>query len=887
MKGLSKKFENTERSILAYDDALYAFEAEEEAYCEEAYEPEEEAYCEEAYELEEEVYYEEAYEPEEEVYYEEAYEPEEEVYYEEAYEPEEEAYYEEAYEPEEEAYYEETYEAQDMAEDSQYDADELLGLWSIDTSSVRKKKKAGMMDLAVIGMGALALILMTVIGIVYANSKKEAAHAAVFSDVGTQVVHIDVIGEKGLLAVADAWREKEAAEALKEQQKQEELEKEQEKDYDEIEYDKTVAVALSMTSVKKDLKIKFTNKETGKLIANAPFSVTVTKPDNKSEIWSDEDMDGIIYRKEIDSGNYKIAANAFTEERYGDYVLPIGKQLVDVKKDIVYKKIDVSAEVKKETESEAKVEDTKKNETVVESQLQDTVAWIESTSTANTYIEVLKSQVPDPVMMEENSDYFVLTAYSEMEPVSENRPGRIRVGKEQVNVTVGRQSQVQIMLSGYQNPDELNVRVESQNAMVATAFAENNRTIVITGESLGQTVVRVYVDAPGPDGMEEISADITVFVTGEKMLTMDMSQLTLLADVKAAIGYKIENATGEEVLKVISSDETVATVAVEGQKVMIAGWKEGSATITLAFMDGDKEVRTNCVVTVKKHPKNNVETKLTDEKGNQIYVIENNVYREAVYADYYSDGKFFIKGEVKYTGWQVIEGKVYFYTAAGEKVTGEQIIQGAKYHFAGDGSLITGSGTMGIDISKWNGKVDWEAVKNSGVSYVIIRCGYRGSSNGKLYEDQRFEENIKGATKAGLKVGVYFFTQATDEVEAIYEASFVLDRIKNYKISYPVFLDVEASNGRGDKIDKATRTAVCKAFCQTIQNAGYTAGIYANKTWLENKMNIAELGAYKIWLAQYVKEPTYAGRYDMWQYTCTGKVGGVSGDVDLNLSYIE
>ena len=147
-----------------------------------------------------------------------------------------------------------------------------------------------------------------------------------------------------------------------------------------------------------------------------------------------------------------------------------------------------------------------------------------------------------------------------------------------------------------------------------------------------------------------------------------------------------------------------------------------------------------------------------------------------------------------------------------------------------------------------------------------------------------FEENIKGATKAGLKVGVYFFTQATDEVEAVYEASFVLDRIKNYKISYPVFLDVEASGGRGDKIDKAARTAVCKAFCQTIQNAGYTAGIYANKTWLENRIDTGELGAYKVWLAQYVAEPTYTGRYDMWQYTCTGKISGISGDVDLNLS---
>ena len=114
----------------------------------------------------------------------------------------------------------------------------------------------------------------------------------------------------------------------------------------------------------------------------------------------------------------------------------------------------------------------------------------------------------------------------------------------------------------------------------------------------------------------------------------------------------------------------------------------------------------------------------------------------------------------------------------------------------------------------------------------------------------------------------------------------VIDRISGYRISYPVFLDVESSGGRGDKIDAATRTAVCKAFCSTIQNAGYTAGIYANKTWLNNKMDAGALGSYKIWLAQYAATPSYTGRYDLWQYKSTGKVSGINGNVDLNLSYL-
>ena len=165
-------------------------------------------------------------------------------------------------------------------------------------------------------------------------------------------------------------------------------------------------------------------------------------------------------------------------------------------------------------------------------------------------------------------------------------------------------------------------------------------------------------------------------------------------------------------------------------------------------------------------------------------MLENNVYREAVYADYYTAEKFFLKGAAKYTGWQTIGDKVYYFTAEGNPVTGEQVIQGAKYNFASDGSLVVGSGTLGIDVSKWNGNINWEAVKNSGISYVIIRCGYRGSAQGVLIEDPKFQANIKGASAAGLKVGIYFFSQAVDEVEAVEEASMVLGQIKGIRLQH-------------------------------------------------------------------------------------------------------
>ncbi len=178
-------------------------------------------------------------------------------------------------------------------------------------------------------------------------------------------------------------------------------------------------------------------------------------------------------------------------------------------------------------------------------------------------------------------------------------------------------------------------------------------------------------------------------------------------------------------------------------------------------------------------------------------------------------------------------------------------------------------------------------MKASGVDYVIIRCGYRGSATGALIQDQNFTKNIKGATAAGLKVGIYVFSQAVNEVEAVKEASLAVACAKGYNLTYPIFIDTESSGGRADRIDKATRTAVVNAFCQTVVNSGYKAGIYASKTWFEDKLSMGAIsGSYRIWLAQYAAAPTYKGKYDMWQYSSKGKISGIKGNVDLNLSYM-
>lgn len=197
-------------------------------------------------------------------------------------------------------------------------------------------------------------------------------------------------------------------------------------------------------------------------------------------------------------------------------------------------------------------------------------------------------------------------------------------------------------------------------------------------------------------------------------------------------------------------------------------------------------------------------------------------------------------------------------------------------------------GWMGIDVSKWNGEIDWDRVQNAGITYAIIRCGYRGSSTGALVEDPYFRKNMQGAINAGLKVGVYFFTQATNEVEAVEEASMALALCDGYRVTYPIFIDTEGAggNGRADGLDMETRTKVCQAFCETVEDAGYSGGIYGSRNWFRTKLRMDALTGHIIWLAEYREKPIYGGNYHFWQYTSSGNVDGIEGRVDLDIGYL-
>lgn len=219
----------------------------------------------------------------------------------------------------------------------------------------------------------------------------------------------------------------------------------------------------------------------------------------------------------------------------------------------------------------------------------------------------------------------------------------------------------------------------------------------------------------------------------------------------------------------------------------------------------------------------------------------------------------------------------------------QQVISDADETEKAERPKVGAGTTLGIDVSKWQGEIDWDKVKEDGIDFVIIRCGYRGYTEGTLIEDPMFAQNIKGATAAGLKVGVYFYTQAINEVEAVEEASMVVSLVRDYDLEYPIFIDTEKSggNGRADNLDVETRTKVCDAFCATIQDAGYKSGVYASRNWYNERVEAEELENYVIWLAEYRSVPLYKGYYQMWQYTSKGSVDGINGNVDMNLSYLK
>ena len=193
----------------------------------------------------------------------------------------------------------------------------------------------------------------------------------------------------------------------------------------------------------------------------------------------------------------------------------------------------------------------------------------------------------------------------------------------------------------------------------------------------------------------------------------------------------------------------------------------------------------------------------------------------------------------------------------------------------------------GIDVSIYQGDIDWQAVAADGIDFAILRLGYRGYTEGGLFLDQNFERNLRGALDAGLDVGVYFFSQAVTTQEAEAEASYVINALEGYEISYPVAFDWEpiapGSGARTDGLDNQALTQCAAAFCEKIKEAGLSPAVYFNQSLGYLRYDLRELADYDLWLAEYDSKPDFYYHFDLWQYTHIGRVAGIEGDVDLDL----
>ena len=196
-----------------------------------------------------------------------------------------------------------------------------------------------------------------------------------------------------------------------------------------------------------------------------------------------------------------------------------------------------------------------------------------------------------------------------------------------------------------------------------------------------------------------------------------------------------------------------------------------------------------------------------------------------------------------------------------------------------------GTHSNGIDVSSHQGRINWAQVAASGVDFAIIRCGFRGQSVGAIYEDAYFKTNVAGATANGIKVGIYFYSTAVNENEALEEAAWVVKKISTYRITYPVVYDFEDFGAyRCSGVGGAQATSNALTFLNFVRANGYEPMMYANKSDITTRMSRGSFNC-KFWLAHYTSQTDYKGSYNMWQYTSRGSVPGISGNVDMDVAY--
>jgi len=271
---------------------------------------------------------------------------------------------------------------------------------------------------------------------------------------------------------------------------------------------------------------------------------------------------------------------------------------------------------------------------------------------------------------------------------------------------------------------------------------------------------------------------------------------------------------------------------------------------------------------------------MLDEDGVRRFYPEHNILRSELAAIIWQVQR------VHKHGRQILYGNRYYDIAKNLPPCGYDReafhLEDGRMTYLGEGVRVA----QGIDVSAYQEDIDWEKVAADGIEFAILRVGYRGYSYGLLHEDDYLRANLEGALAAGLDVGVYFFSQAISVEEALEEAEFLLECIRGYDLTYPVVYDwenISKHTARTDGLDAQTLSDAANAFCQRVAEEGYQPMVYFNLYIAYRKYDIGQLEQWPFWLAQYTSSPTFYYDFDLWQYTSSGRVDGIQGNVDIDI----
>ena len=590
----------------------------------------------------------------------------------------------------------------------------------------------------------------------------------------------------------------------------------------------------------------------------AAYGEFLSKVEGKT--YNDDDCDGFIKIDKIDGGDYMLLCTpqaGFDTAKY--------ETKATVKAELEYKKVQ---NIKKEVVKDAG--DTQPAEAApVEAKLQDTVKYAKSSS-KKVYT------------------YTAGTAKA-LTPGGNKTPASVQA-KDGATFSVDN-SGATLYGVGSSNYNSVTVKVtKPAGAGEITYTASDGITVTKISEDTYQ--ISVPDGAASANGTVKFTTAYTYQTTTTKVKVNNSRIGTRTAnDNQVTVTFELNGGTGEAPVQTIEKNGKATKPADPTKEgYTFAGW----------YLDGaeynfDKEVTQNITLTAqwaevqKTDVTENLEvtvnvnvvasnTAVTDASGATLYKAQD-IKQVATVADVIAGTTLYTaKEDIIYTGWQSIDNKSYYFNPDNnQKVTGEQVINGVKYTFNDVGILVP-SGT-GIDVSKWQGTIDWNAVAPN-VSFAIIRCGYRGSSGG-LSVDPQYARNMQQAKAHGVRVGIYIYSKATNEAMAVEEASLAIQLAQEQGgVSLPIYIDIEDGSQKG--LSKDQLTSIANAFCQTVANSGYRPGVYASYNWWNQRLDAGSINASK-WVARY---NTICGMpCDIWQYSSKGTMPGISGNVDVNQGY--